>query len=172
MVTFIAKARADGGLEMSDYQRASLRKYNRENADRKIRLTMDRETPESRVQRKMYHGAYLPLWAYLDGKDYKNYQVLADLHEVAKLEFNPAVIVVGGKSKKIGKSTKGDLNKGFMQRFLDNLIENYGIDPAKVLNPEHYKHFKDAIWPFSTKYDTYIDYLIDLKLLPLVSSEI
>ncbi len=113
----------------------------------------------------MYHGAYLPLWAFLDGKDYKDSAVLEVLHEVAKLEFNPTVVVVNGKEKKIGKSTKGKLNKGFMERILDYLIENYAIDPAEVLNPDHYKDFKDRIYPYTTKYDTYIDYLLDLGVL-------
>lgn len=165
MTTFLARANTDGSLDMSDYQRATLHQTIKDNAGRRMRLIVEKETPESRNQRKMYHGAYLVLWAYLDGKDYKDHQVLEDLHEVAKLEFNPMVIVIAGKDRKIGKSTKGKLSQGFMERLLDYLVENYAIDPAKVLNPEHYKDFRDRIWPFTTKYDTYIDYLKDLKFL-------
>jgi hypothetical protein len=165
MPKFHAKATAEGGLEMSDYQRKTLKQYNKDNTGSRMCLVIDKETPESRNQRKMYHGAYLPLWAFLDGKNYKDHQVLEDLHEVAKLEFNPTVVIVNGKDRKIGKSTKGKLNQGFMERFLDNLVENYGIDPSKVLNTDHYKDFRDRIWPFTTKYDTYIDYLLDMKIL-------
>lgn len=165
MVVFIAVAKEDGGLQMSEYQRQSFRQFLKDNAGRKVRLELEKEYVESRKQRKMYHGAYLPLWAYLDGKDYKDAHVLADMHEAAKMEFNPQVVVIHGKAVTIGGSTRGELNKGFMDRFLNNLIDNYGIDPAKVLNPDHYKHFRDAIWPFTEKYDTYIDYLRDLKLL-------
>lgn len=165
MPVFIARGKPDGGLEMSEYQRNTFRQFVKDNTGDLIRLVMEREHPESRKQRKMYHGAYLSLWAYLDGKDYKNHAVLKDLHEVAKLEFNSKVVVVNGKTKKIGQSTKGVLNKGFMERFLEYLVENYGIDPGQVLNPVHYKDFKDRVWPYTTKYDTYIDYLLDLKLL-------
>jgi hypothetical protein len=50
--------------------------------------------PESKKQRRFYHGAVIPLWAYLDGKDYRDHQILADLHELAKLEFNGSMSMV------------------------------------------------------------------------------
>ncbi len=156
----LSRAKEDGGLEMSDYQRASFKQYIKDNAGSRLRLKIEREVPESKHQRGFYHGAILALWAYLDGKDYKDTATLDDLHEVAKLEFNPDIIIVGGEPKKIGRSTKGKLNEGYLERLIDYLIEQYGIDPNKVLNPERYKTWRDTIYPFTTKYDSYLDYLL------------
>ena len=75
------------------------------------------------------------------------------------------IIVVHGEPHKVAKSTKGMLNKGYLERVIDHLVENYGIDPAMVLNPELYKKFRDEIYPMTSKYDTFIDYMVDLKLL-------
>ena len=160
MKTILARAKEDGSLEMSDYQRATLRQFIKDNKGRRLRLKIDLELPESKNQRGFLHGAVYPLWAYLDGKDYRDSATLDDLHEVAKLEFNPDIVIVGGVDKKIGRSTKGELNQGFMERLIDFLVEQYGIDPAKVLNPDSYKKYRDTIYPFTTKYDHYIDYLI------------
>lgn len=120
--------------------------------------------PDSRKQRRFYFGAILTLWAYLDGKDYKDSAVIEDLHEVAKLEFNAQIVVVKGKKYRVGKSTKGKLNQGYLERIIDYLEESYGIDRMKVLNPKHYKDFMDRIFSFS-HYETYIDYLKELHYL-------
>jgi hypothetical protein len=122
-------------------------------------------TPESRDQRKFYHGAVLTLWAYLDGKDYKDPAVLDDQHEIAKLEFNPKVEVSNGKTYRIGQSSKGKLNQGFIEKIIDYLEENYAIDRTQVLDPKHYKDFRDRIYS-SGEFDTYIDYLVSLRRLP------
>jgi hypothetical protein len=120
--------------------------------------------PESGKQRRFYHGAIIPLWAFLDGKDYKDKQVLADLHEVAKLEFNGELITVGGVVRKVGRSTVGKLNEGFLERVISYLEENYAIDPGQCLNPTEYKKFVNEIYMHG-KYDTYIDYLVALGRL-------
>lgn len=164
MPTIIALAKEDGTILTTPYQDVLKRKFAKENAGKRIRITIEKVTPESNKQRRMYHGAYLTLWAYLDGKDYRDPQLLADYHEIAKLEFTPTVVMVNGEPKKIGRSSKGNLNE-LMEKLLDYLVENYGIDPAKVLDPELYKKFRDTIWPFTPKYETFIDYLLDLKYL-------
>lgn len=161
MTTILCIAQPDGSLGMSDYQRSTMRQFIKESAGKRIRLTLQKMTPESREQRGFLHGGVYTLWAYLDGNDYKGSSVVKRYHEYAKLEFNPEIVVIGGKVQKIGKSTKGDLTK-FIEKIVDYLVENYGIDPHFVLNPTHYKHFRDTIWPFTTKYDTYIDYLVDI----------
>ncbi len=149
---------------MTEYQRATLKEFIKENAGRRLRMVIEEMTPESRNQRKFYHGAVIPLWAYLDGKDYKDGLVLDQLHEIAKREFNGEVIMVAGKAQLVGKSTKGLLAKGFLERVIDYLVENYGIDPAKVLNVDLYKKFRDEIYGFS-QYDTFIDFMVAQKII-------
>jgi hypothetical protein len=125
---------------------------------------IERYTPESRRQRGFYHGAVLTLWLYLNGMDYRDNSLKRWLHECAKNEFNGEIVKLDGKLVKRGKSTKGLLNKGFIEKVIEHLEEQYGIDRTKVLNPEHYKYFRDVIYP-SGEYETYIDYLLALKLL-------
>ncbi len=164
MTTFIVLAQRDGGIKMTDYQRATWRDTIKKNADRRIRIKIDPVVPESRKQRAFYHGAILPLWAYLDGNDYKSSSLLESYHEVAKREFNPMALMIGGKKKIVGKTTKGDLNSGFLERIVEYLEENYGIDPGKVLDTELYKKFRDRI-NIMNDYDTFIDYLREIKIL-------
>lgn len=57
--------------------------------------TLSRTATESNKQRRYYHGAVIPLWAFLNGQDHRDGQVLADLHEAAKLEFNATTVIVG-----------------------------------------------------------------------------
>lgn len=128
-------------------------------------MTIEPTLPESRNQRAFYHAAVLVLWAYLDGKNYRDSLVLEQMHEIAKREFNGEVMVVNGTPHKVSKSTKGLLNKGYLERVIDYLVESYGIDQGAVLNPEIYKKFRDEVYPFTSKYDTFIDYLRDMKLL-------
>lgn len=160
---FTCIATADGGMEFSDYTRAKFKKFLKENPG--MRLAIEPQTPESRNQRAFYHGAVIVLWAYLDGNDWRDGETLNQYHEIAKREFNGEIIVVHGEPHKVAKSTKGMLNKGYLERVIDHLVENYGIDPAMVLNPELYKKFRDEIYPMTSKYDTFIDYMVDLKLL-------
>lgn len=120
--------------------------------------------PESKKQRKFYHGAVLKLWAYLNGWDYKDNEVLDFLHHEAKNEFNGEIVMLDGKQVKRGKSTKAELNKGYLERVIDHLEEQYGIDRMVVLNPETYKDFVDRIYGYD-KYDDFIDYMLDIKLL-------
>lgn len=154
----------NGGLGFpNDYQRDKFRQLLKENEGIRVKIELD--TPESTNQRAFYHGAVLPLWAYLDGKDYRDGDILNQLHEIAKREFNGEIIMIHGKPEKVGKSTKGLLRSGYLERVIDYLVENYGIDQGLVLNPELYKKFRDEIYPFDTKYDTFIEYMKDLNLL-------
>jgi len=140
-----------------DLNRERVRLWCKENEG--ARLEISAMLPESKKQRRFYHGAVIPLWSYLDGKDYRDSQVLADLHELAKLEFNGAIIVVGGKTRKVGRSTKGALRDGYLERVIEYLEENYGIKRQEFLDPKDYKYFRDAVY-MTGEYDCYIDYLI------------
>lgn len=157
MTTILCLAQPDGGLGMSDYQRSTMRQFIKDNTGKRIRLILEKMTPESREQRGFLHGGVYSLWAYLDGNDYKDPEVVRQYHEYAKLEFNPQIVVINGKAQKVGKSTKGDLTN-FIEKVTDWLIENYGIDPSKVLNPDDYKHWRDAVFPYGGP-DTYIEHL-------------
>lgn len=128
------------------------------------KYTIERWTPESRKQRGFYHGGVLTLWLYLNGMDYTDSCMVKWIHEHAKKEFNGEIVWFDGKLVKRGKSTRGELNKGFIERVIDYLEEHYAIDRTKVLDPKRYKYFRDVIYPDGL-YDTYIDYLIDIKLL-------
>lgn len=160
MATFIAQAK-NGGIHFSDYTHKLFTDYLKKNEG--ARLEIKTVLPESRSMRKFYHGAVLPMWCYLDGGDYRNGDILEQYHEVAKQEFLPRMVVVDGKRYKIGSSTKNSL-KLIIERLIEYLEENYGIDRGKVLNPDHYKEFRDTIF-MDGKYDDYISYLIELRYL-------
>lgn len=132
-----------------------------------MKFSIEAIMPESKNQRRFYHGAVIPLWVYLDGKNYKDSEVLTLYHEVAKIEFHGEIITTKRGQTRIGKSTKGDLNKGFLERVIENLVENYGISQTLCLNPESYKYFIDFIY-MNGKYDTFIDYLKDLNYLSVI----
>ena len=114
---------------------------------------------ESDNQRGFFEGAVVPLVAYLNDKDYTSSDECRNIREWLKIEFNGGFTVINGKSHKIGKSTRGKLNEGFLERVIDWLEENYGIDRTQVLNTKEYKTWKDEIYPFGGP-DTYIDYLV------------
>lgn len=160
---FQALGKPEGGLEFSDYGRAKFIKFLKDNPG--VRLTIEPMMPESRNQRAFYHGAVLVLWAYLDGNDWRDGETLNQYHEIAKREFNGEDIVVHGEVKRVSKSTKGMLNHGYLERVIDYLVESYGIDQGLVLNPETYKKFRDEIYPNTSKYDTFIDYMKSIKIL-------
>lgn len=147
----------------SEFARGAFKKHLVNN-EGSIFDVVKRTPEESRSMRKFYHGAIIPLWAYLDGKDYKDSAVLEAMHEVAKLEFNGDFIKIDGKTKRYGKSTIGKLNDGFLNRIIEYLSENYRIDTSVVLSPDLYKKWKNEIWPYGGP-ETFIDYMLELKLL-------
>jgi len=129
------------------------------------RFWLDLQLPkESPQQRRFYFGAVLRLWAYLDGKDYKSSQVIEEYHEWAKIEFNGGSKTINGKTHRIGLSTKGKLNKGYIDRIIDYLEENYSIDRFQVLDPKLYKYFRDVVY-MNGEFETFIDYLLFIKRL-------
>lgn len=131
------------------------------------RYVVERLTPESSRMRAYFEGAVIPLFVYLDGNDYKDPHVINYYREnYIKPEFNGEMVVIQGKPVKVGKSTKGEL-KELTDRLIDWMEEQYGIDRTTCLQPEDYKKFRDTIYPF-TDFETYIDYLIEVKKLPAV----
>jgi hypothetical protein len=154
---FVCRISKDGGFNFGDHERVRFKQYLRDHPDALLKISP--VLPESRKLRRFYHGAVLPLWAFLDGKDYRSADVLADLHEVAKLEFNGHLIEVGGKPFKIGKSTRDGALRGYVERVIEYLMESYGVDPSQVLNPEQYKYFMQAVFMHG-QYEDYISYLI------------
>lgn len=122
--------------------------------------------PESREQRGFFEGAVIPMWVYLDGYDHRDSVKQLQYHEYAKEEFNPEMIIISGRQVKKGASTKGKLNgeNGVINKVIDFLEEQYGIDRIEVLDPKKYKHWKDAIFPYEGA-DNYIDYLVETKKL-------
>lgn len=155
----------DGQILLTEKQNEIKNQFALDNPGR-VTLTLDKEYVESPNQRAFYHGAVIPIWTFLDGKDYHDSSILDDMHDIAKLEFNKGVMIVNGKAMEFGRSSKGELNNGFIDKVVDYLIDEYSIDPIKVLNPDRYKDFMARIWPYTKDYEDYIDYLIkmgDLK---------
>jgi hypothetical protein len=160
------KARAkNGGFDFgSEHATHMFTKDLKENEGRLYEIS--RLLPESRKQRGFYEGAVLKLWCYFDGHDYTSSKILRQYHENANREFNGEDVVISGKSRRVGKSSKGKLNgeSGMIEKVIAYLEENYAIKRQEVLDPEHYKDFRDRIYA-SGKYDTFIDYLKELKRL-------
>jgi hypothetical protein len=160
----------NGKMSFSEYNSRTWHDYckNKSN-DGRVIVVQDR-LPESFKQRRFFEGAVIPLWAFLNGWDYHDNEILKFLRETAKREFNGEIVKLDGKEIKRGKSTKGLLaendkqQSGFLERVITHLEEQYGIDRMKVLNPEHYKMFMEEIYSVND-YDDYIDYLIKLNFL-------
>jgi len=146
-------------LELTEYWTKVAKQAVIDNEGRPVRAEINITIPESKKQRAFYYGAVLPLWAYLDGADFRKGEIIDQYHEIAKIEFNGEIVVSKGKEYRIGKSSRGELNKGYLERVIDNLVDQYGINPMEVLNPETYKTFRDTIYQHTT-IDDYITYLI------------
>ena len=150
---------------LSDYSRAKLHDFVVAEGG-EIRAELVTLTPESRKQRKFLHGAVLSLWAYLNDLDYKDPKVMDYLFELAKREFTPDCITIDKKVQLFGKSSKGSkaLNH-LLEKIVDHLEEQYGIDRAECLNPDDYKYFMDEVFMHG-EYDGYLDYLLKMNKLP------
>lgn len=165
---FQARANKEGtGLNFAPKERIKFLEYLKNH--KTIVLTIEARFPESTKQRRFYFGAVLALWVYLDGKNYKNSDLINMYHEMAKIEFNGAVVISRGKSVRVGKSSKGELNQGFLEKVIEHLEENYGIDASKCLNPAVFKDFEDRVL-MNGKYEDFIDYMKDLKIIPAITS--
>lgn len=140
----------------SDHNRARFADFLRKNVG--VRIKIDPFTPESGKQRKFFEGAVVPLVAfYQENIDYRDYGDLKMVREWLKTEFNGKLITMGGRSVRLAKSTKGALNRGFLERVMDWMGEQgYQIE---FLLPERYKDWHDRIYP-SGGPKTYIEYLV------------
>lgn len=141
----------------SEKDREKLRKISKDRPGTRAEIVP--LLPESRKMRGFYHGGVLSIWAYLNDLDYMDSDVIHALHEEAKKEFNGETIILDGEPKKIGKSTKGIL-VNHIEKVIEYLEENYGIDRSECLNPEDYKYWRDALRSNGGP-DNYIDYLLE-----------
>ena len=109
------------------------------------RYKIERITPESRDQRGFFEGAVITLWSYLNGADHHDHETHDIYRDLVKLEFNSDTIVVDGKPRKIGRSTKGKLKNGLVDKVIDYLEEQYAIKREDVLNTADYKNWRDVL---------------------------
>lgn len=159
---FRGRFRADGGLEFGSYTKSNLKRFIKENPNMPFELKPI--LPESKEQRGFFEGAICPLLAYYqEGMDYRNSKDVKKVREWLKLEFNGEMIAIGGKVHKIAKSTTRELNRGFLERVQGYIEDNYA-PPEQALNPQKYKHWRDTIYSHGVA-DTYLEYLISLKIL-------
>lgn len=127
---------------------------------------------ESWKQRRFFEGAIVRLCTYYqDNLDYRDWRDVVKCREWLMQEFNGEDVAIGGRIKRISKSSKGLLNKGLMERILDWMADQgYQVE---ILNPKEYKKWRDEIYPSSSPSDpaNYIDYLLSLRQLkPRVES--
>lgn len=128
-----------------------------------MRLKIEPVLPESRKQRKYFEGAIVPFVTFFqENLDHNDTDDLQKVRDWLKIEFNGAFIALGGKAVKVPKSTKGELNRGFLERILDWCGEQ-GY-PVEYLNPQEYKDWHAKIRPYEGP-PTYIDYLVSVGKL-------
>ena len=144
----------NGGMSFNDYTKARFKDDLKANEN--ARYEIKRLTPESRSMRGFLHGAVYPLWAWLDGKEHRDPEVIRHIHDIAKLEFNGSFFILEGKSHKVSKSTKGVLLLEYIERVITNLEEQYGINRAECLDPNKFKAWRDKML---SDHDSYIEYL-------------
>lgn len=143
----------------SEYNKSRFQDFLNKNIG--IRFKIDPFTPESRKQRGFFEGAIVPFTCYFqENLDWQDKEDLEKVREWLKIEFNGQFIVIGGKSIKVPKSTKNELNRGFLERVIDWLGEQgYPID---VLNPNEYKKYRDELRSNFNIPPTYIQYMESL----------
>lgn len=155
-------AKADGGMNFpNDGTYDSFKKDLLENTGAMYEVT--RLSEESKNQRRFFEGAVIRLWCFLDKNNRFDSRVLKKYREYAKEEFNGEVLYINGKLKKVGKSSKGILNE-FTEKVIAYLEENYAINRKEVLDPKHYKDFRDRIF-MNGNFKDYIEYLVYLGRL-------
>lgn len=152
----------EGTLSFGTYTRSKLKDFIKKNPNMPFEIVP--VLPESNKQRGFFEGAVVPLVTYYQsGLDFRNKSDVAKVREWLKLEFNGEIVNILGKQVKIAKSTKRQLNQGFLERVIGWLEENYS-SPIESLNPEKYKHWRDTIYPMGGP-DTYIEYLQEIGIL-------
>lgn len=159
---FNGRFREDGGLDFLPHTKRDLKKYIKENPGQPFKIVPD--FPESINQRKFFESAICQLVAYYhEGLDHRKNGDVNTVRDWLKMEFNGEYVELNGKANKIAKSTKGQLNKGFLERVEGYIYENYA-PPPEALNPEKYKHWRDTVYPYGGP-DNYIDYLVEIGIL-------
>lgn len=160
--TFICRANKVGALNFSEYNKHRLKEWMKENHGRI--MVLKPKQIESSKQRGWFEGGLIPFIAYYqDHLDHRNAGDLESVREWLKMEFNADYVTIAGRSQKIAKSTKGVLNEGVIERIMA-WGEEQGYK-TEVLDPKRFKHWRDTIFPFGGP-DNYIDYLVEIKLLP------
>lgn len=159
---FLGRFSANGSLGFSPYTRLNLKKFIKENPN--LPFELKPLLPESSKQRKFFEGGICPLLTfYQEGLDHRNSKDVEKVRNWLKCEFNGEIVNIGGKAHKLALSTKYRLNQGFLERVVGYIQDNYA-PPAEALNPEKYKHWKNAVYPYGGA-DNFIDYLVELKIL-------
>lgn len=160
---FKGRFSTDGkGFVFSDFFKIKLRKYMRENPGQPFEISP--VLAESNKQRGWFEGGLCPLVAfYHEGLDHRDSKDVKKVREWLKMEFNSEIVGLFGKSHRIAKSTKNELNNGFLERVVGYLIENYA-PPMEAIDPSKYKHWRDTVFPYGGP-DNYIDYLVEINLI-------
>lgn len=121
--------------------------------------------PESSLQRRFFHGAVLSMITYYqEGMNHHNSDDLEKVFNWMKYEFNPEMVIVGGKTIKIGGSTKGKLEKNHLVEKVIDWMDSQEYK-TELLIPSDYKHWRDVIRSHGGP-TNYIDYLVELGKLP------
>lgn len=162
---FLATVKAGSFSFGSDANRRRFLDWTKKNVGQRVGISL--LLPESTKQRGFFEGAVCPMVAFFqEGMNYLDPDDVKTVREMLKIEFNGKFVSIGGRSTKIGATTKGELNQGFLDRVIDWMEEQYGIDRAMVLNPAHYKDWRDRVYPEGGP-DNYIAYLVELNLLQI-----
>lgn len=150
------------GFLFSEFYRIRLKEYMRKNPGAPFEIKPILQ--ESGKQRGWFEGGLCPLVAfYHEGLDHRDYKDVKRVREWLKMEFNSEIVGLLGKVHRVAKSTKNELNSGFLERVVDYIIENYA-PPSEALDPNKYKHWRDTVYPFGGP-DNYIDYLVEINMI-------
>ncbi len=156
----------DGGFNFgSDFNRGRFVDWSRKNKGQRAGISL--LVPESIDQRGFFEGGVCRLVAFFqEGMIHTNNKDVKTVREWLKVHFNGEYVVIAGKSEKMGGSTKNELNNGFLDRVIDWIEEEYGVDRSQVLDPKEYDMWKDTIFPYGGP-DNFIDYLVSIGRLQI-----
>jgi hypothetical protein len=161
---FKGRISKDGkGFVFSDFFKVRLKIYMRQNPNQPFELKPI--LAESKKQRGWFEGGLCTLVAfYHEGLDHHDPKDVAKAREWLKIEFNSEIVALGGIAHKIAKSTKNELNSGFLEKIVQYLEED-GC-PPEALDPKQYKNWHDSVFPYGGP-DNYIDYLLAINIIKM-----
>jgi len=161
---FRALGNPDGTLTLGKAKNA-FRDLLRQHGPVDVYLTV--ELRESNKARRWFEGGLVPLIChYQDGMDHRSHEHRREVREWLKAEFNGEIVEMNGKAHRIARSTRGRaVFDPFVERVQDWLIENYA-PPLEALDPKKWKHWRETVFPIPNSPDNYIDYLVEIGLLP------